>query len=248
MKAPQSDFEEIAKSKQFDGAGTETAIVIGGAPHVADMDLHPLAGITSIASNCFLRHPYFKPHYLMLSDRRPYIRENEAGRLARHAEDLRILLSITMFDPAVKCHGSPIQTRPPWRWFPWKVYGSVKAHNFDTFGKPLCSCATIGGPMVQAAAIMGAKRIGIVGIDMYAPKQGSMHFYKETHPYEGRSTATIQRDGTTMGPPKAMQRLADMKRELEARGVEVLNLSPNKGTPFAKAFGNYPYAKFVKGL
>ena len=99
--------------------------------------------------------------------------------------------------------------------------------------------------MLQAAVILGATKIGIIGIDLVAPKEGTMHCYEDGGSRKG---ATIQKDGKTMAPEVTYKVFHNASRELKSRNIEVSNLSPTKGTAFAKVFGHRSYADFMDDL
>jgi len=235
-------------AKKFEGkhAG-ETMIIVGGAPSIAEMDMSVFEETPSISCNCILRHGGFLPTYLVFSDRRPYIREMEEGRVQWFAEKAPVFLSETIFDPAIRCANTPVQDKPDFTWYSWRVGTARTAFNWNTFAAPLCSFATTGGQILQMAVMMGAKRIGLVGLDMYkSPKESDLHFYKnETSGPLDVAKATIHDDGR-IGPQASMDCFAKAKLALDKMGVEVVNISPWTHTPMANIFGSYDYERFAE--
>ena len=131
----------------------------------------------------------------------------------------------------------PAQPEPHFDWYAFRVGAWHTDFNFKTFKEWVCSCANICGPMIQAAAILGASRIGVIGVDLARQKGVPSHHWGH---------------GKTLGayPPRSltmiMRTLAKMRDELDVRGVQVLNLSPIQETPFSKVFGNHDYGKFLQ--
>jgi hypothetical protein len=222
----------------------DTIIVVGSGPSLKDVPLDRFSDIPTIGSNRILQHPTFKPTYLMVADRRPYMEEIENLNYAKNAKRVRILLSTTIFDPRIKCHGTAAQPMPGFGWYPWTVGVSSTPFNGTSFAMPLCSFASISGPLLQAAVIMGAKRIGLVGIDMEAPKSGkSIHFYKEAKWEGGRSGAYSP--GQQIINDKLLKRYKGAIDWLRSKGVMVSNLSPWKNTAFSRAVGTQDLEKFL---
>lgn len=213
-------------------------IIAGGAPSFATHDLAQLHSIPVIGCNCILQHVWFKPDYLMFSDRRPYV--GELPRLARYHGN--VLLSTTLFDPRIRCGGVPVQEVPKGEWWPWRVGTCRTPFNWTTFEKPLCSFATAAGQLLQAAVIMGARRVGTIGIDMQKPRKGKLHWHEQTVDLEH---LVVQADGT-LGPKQSMELFAKARDELKGMGIKVCNLSPVKDSAFARVFGNYDYDRFIK--
>lgn len=231
-----------SKTQRTFAGKIDKAIIIGGAPSFKTHDLTLLEGIPTIGCNCILQHEWFRPRYLLISDRRPYITELGEGRLASNAKTVKYLLSTTLFDPHIVCGGMPVQRPPKFRWWPWRVGVSRTPFNWETFERPLCSFATTAGQMLQAAAIMGAKNIGMIGIDMQMPKDGKMHWHRQA---VDMRHATIQKDGT-LGSPATMQLFAKARDVLGMMGIKVHNLSPVKNSAMARVFGSESYERFCK--
>lgn len=224
-----------------------TFLIVGTAPSLNKFDLSELQDedkLTTLSCNCILRMG-FSPDHLVIADRRPYIPELESGRLEEYAQHGDLLLSNTIWDPKIRCGNTPVQEKPDLRFVEWRVGTASSPFNWTSFDTPLCSFATAAGQMLQAAVILGATRIGIIGIDMIAPKEGTMHCYEDGGSRKG---ATIQADGKTMCPEVSYDLFAEAKGQLEDRGVEITNLSPTQGTPFGKVFGYGNYKDFMGSL
>ena len=236
-KTYKQDTSQLHKIHQGD-----TIIVVGNAPSLADTDMKTVALFNTIGCNRILKHPTFRPTYLMTSDRRPYYAEIEEGNYHRHAESVKILLSTTIFDHTISCHGTIAAKAADFRWYPWRVGVASSPFNWKTFNAPLCSFASISGPMIQAAVIMGAKRIGIVGIDMQMPDSGSGHFYGD----QGQWECAGKKPGDPVIRDKNLQLYKDAFRELGAMGIDMYNLSPWPDTRFSREFGCTDIKDFVE--
>ena len=214
----------------------ETIVLVGSAPYIRKMDLHPLENITTIGCNRNLLHPYFRPTYLMVSDRRPYMREMAAGRYKKWADRVTMMFSTSMYDPIIKCHGAPIQTQPTdFPWFPWRARGSSSEMNWVTLSESVNSFANAGGPMMQAAVIMGAKRIVLIGLGL-APPGSKGRFYSRKP--EEWSTGR----GSSGNSARCYKRA---KPELDKLGIQV-DVCSMENAFIESIYGKYPYAKFLK--
>jgi hypothetical protein len=180
----------------------------------------------------------------MIADREPYIQERDAGRLKEYEGTL--MLSETIFDPEIKGKRAdkddsrqyPAQNEPDFAWHSWRVGAWHTKNNWETFGDLLGSGMNIFLPMLQAAVIMGAKKIGVVGVDMAWPKDGDSHCWGA-----GQSAGAY--------PPASLKNtLAIFRRsrkQLSDKGIEVHNLSPIRPSPFGRIFGYTSYQEFVSG-
>lgn len=225
----------------------EPIILVGNSYSLEGMDLAPLDSHTTIGCNRILRHETIAPTYLMIADREAYCQERDSGRLEEYVKSGgRLLLSETIFDPKILGRRAdmdhsrqlPAQPEPEFDWHSWRVGSWHTKLHYDTLVEQLCSCANIVGPMIQAAAIMGAKKIAIIGVDLKWPKEGKSHFFghgKEVGAFEFVSKSTT------------MHLLRKAKGDLWARGVEVVGCSPVKNTPFAHTFGNEELASCLAG-
>ncbi|KKK55278.1 hypothetical protein LCGC14_3076150 [marine sediment metagenome] len=217
----------------------ETIVIVGCARHVKDMDLRPLERFTTIGCNRLLLHPYFRPNYLMVADRRPYHKEMEAGRYKQWSDRITMMFSTSMYDPIIKCHGAPIETPPTdFKWLPWRVRGSSSAMNWSTLGESVNSFASIAGPMLQAAVIMGAKRVAMVGIGIVpGPVK---HLYDEREAWTGAGS-----------PPTTLRCFERAKTELDKMGIPVHVCSPEDNLTesvrrLQKAYGHCTYEDFLR--
>jgi len=186
----------------------------------------------------------------MIADREPYCQELRGGRLERAAsKGTKLLLSDSLFDPTVLMRGpySNLDRRaqpvPQFQVFIYKIGPRKKKWTYDTvargvhklpintstFESPVVSCLNIAGSMLQAAAILGAKKIYTIGIEMKWPKKGSSHFYGD-----GASVGAYPQDGSINNILGAMK---EIKRIFKKDDIQVINLSPDKTSPFASVFG-----------
>uniref|UniRef100_A0A6M3INL3 Uncharacterized protein n=1 Tax=viral metagenome TaxID=1070528 RepID=A0A6M3INL3_9ZZZZ len=222
-----------------------TIVLVGNAASLNDVDLSKIGSIPTIGCNRILRHPTFRPTYLMVADRRPYASEMTDGTYRRHARTTKMLFSTTIYDPKISCYDTPAEPLPTFPWYPWRVGVSSTPANWTTFRRPLCSFASITGPMLQAAVIMGATKIGIVGVDMQAPDSGdSIHFYKNEGAWEGYKTLPGVRPGGSIIADKTLSLYKQAVAWLFSHGVVVANLNPRPNTVFSRAFGRTDFEEF----
>ena len=221
-------------------------VVVGNSFSLDEVDLS-LITCPTVSCNRILRHPTFVPKYLLMSDREAYIQERDAGRLLLYAsEGGHLFLSKTIFDPKVigrradknKSREHPFQPEPDFDWYGFRVGAWHTKPNFETFADLLCSCANIFGPMLQAAVILGAREVGVAGVDMVWPKGQKSHFFgygKEVGAFPFVSLDTI------------LRLFRKMKDELETMGIKVWNLSPRENTPFGRVFASKSFETFAAG-
>jgi hypothetical protein len=181
----------------------------------------------------------------MISDREPFVQERDSGRLEEYgANDGILLLSETIFGPAIegrradkdKSRQLPAQPELDYEWWSWRV-GAWHTHcNWKTFGELFASGMNIFIPMLQAAVIMGAKKIGVVGVDMQWPKKGPSHHFGD-----GKAVGASPFPGLKM----ILHLFKRAKKQLDKMGVKVYNLSPVKNTPFASVFGRTEIEEFL---
>jgi len=244
-----------------------TVVLIGNAGSLTKMDLEPLKHVVTVASNRILKkNPLgFYPNYIVMGDREAYCQERDSGRLERAVKHgTKILLADSIFDPRDVLRSqarTPAEklmrlAQPPpsfkvYRYVigpknkNWNYHGVEQGRvalpvNFDSFKRALVSCQNVSGSMFQAAAILGAARIGVVGIEWKWPKndgEGSHHYGN------GRKMGAYPQDGALS---KIVASFKQVKHFLREHEIPLMNLSPTKGTPFSKLFGMYNYKKFVK--
>jgi len=221
-------------------------VVVGNSFSLKGMDLSQIHCPT-ISCNRILKHETFVPTYLMMSDREAYIQERDQGRLSLYSEEGgNLLLSTTIFDPSIKGKRAdkdktreyPAQPEPTFPWYSWRVGAWHTKPNFDTFDDLLCSCANIFGPMLQAAVILGARDIGVVGVDMMWPSGGDSHFYGA-----GSKVGAFK----FVSARTSLRLFKNLRNELEIMGIKVHNLSPKTNSPFGKVFKHQDFEGFVGG-
>jgi len=232
------------EAEQFRNTVTGKMLVVGNSFSLEGLDL--AAGIPAISCNRILRHPTFVPTYLMMADREAYIQERDEDRLLRYVmTGGKLMLSETIFDPEIigrradkdKSREYPAQPEPGFLHYRWRVGAWHTKPNFETFGDLLCSCANICGPMLQAAVIMGAREIGVVGVDMMWPDGKDSHFYGD-----GKEVGAFK----FVSLPQILATFRKMRNELETMGIKVWNLSPYKNTPFGRVFNHQDYESFTQ--
>jgi hypothetical protein len=246
-----TDFDGIHKGK--------TVVIMGNADHMCDMDLSVLERFPVISCNRILR-PWKRgkalvPNYIMMGDREPFCQERDSGRLGDFVgHGGHFIGSDSLFDPTVRLRGPykmPCRRAQPPPKFPVHIYqiGTAGTRQplydhgvrffpmaFKSFKERLESCQNVSGSLIQAAAIMGAKRILSIGIDFQWPRRG------ETHVYSGKHGQHSQ----VKSVPYSMACFKWAKAEFKKRKIQLLNLSPVKDSPYAEVWGNYPIEKIAK--
>jgi hypothetical protein len=231
-------------AEQFRATHSGKMLVVGNSYSLDEIDLGKNRYPT-VSCNRILRHASFVPTYLVMSDREAYIQERDAGRLGGYAGNGgRLLLSETIFDPEIKGRRAdkdktreyPAQPEPDFQWHSMRIGAWHTKPNFDSFDELLCSCANIFGPMLQAAVILGAREVGVVGVDMKWPKDRKSHFYGYGSEVGAFPFVSL---------PNILYLFKKMKRRLETMAIKVWNLSPERGTPFGGVFAQKDYASFI---
>lgn len=243
-------------------------VIMGNSWSLWTHDLDPINTLPVVSCNRILRpregekQPVFTPNYICFGDREAYCQERDSGRLKRFAKGGgRVLVSDSIFDPMI-AHGprksgndyAMAQPPPPFKAYLFD-YGpknkkgwNYKTHvaqdlvelpiNLDTLGKFIVTGQNISGTLLQVAAILGAKVIGCLGIELAWPTDGPSH-----HCGDGQAFGAWDQKGSLgaiLGSHK------QIKRRMKMRGIKVCNLSPVRNTPFASVWGHYDYNQFVQ--
>ena len=240
-----------------------TVIVMGNSPTINVIPPDLLEKVPVIGCNRALRYEEFWPDFLVIGDREPYCQERNSGRLERAAKSgIKLILADSIFDPSI-LHRGPwnnvdrrAQPKPDFGAHLYRIgprekktwsYDLVERGskylpiNLETFSKPVVGCQNVVGSLLAAAAILGAKRIIVIGIELKWPGRTLSHFYGD-----GKEVGAYQQTGSM--DSRILPSLAILKTHLDKKGVEVVNLSPNKGSPFAKVFATTPAAGILKEL
>ncbi len=232
------------EAEQLKRSVTGKILVVGNSFSLKGVNLN--TRLPTISCNRILQHPDFTPTYLMMSDREAYIQERDSGRLEEYVEGGgKLLLTETIFDPKIigrradkdKSREYPAQPKPDFPYYSWRVGAWHTKPNFDTFNEFMCSCMNIAGPMIQAAVILGAREVGVIGVDLMWPTAGDSHFFGS-----GKKVGAFK----FVSIPTILSLFKKMKRELESMAVKVRNLSPEKNTPFGKVFPHQTYSSFTQ--
>ena len=272
IKRAEKAIGEMKKATSLDGIHKgQTVVIMGNAEHMCDMDLSCLERFPIISCNRVLR-PWKRgkqitPTYIMMGDREPYCQERDEGRLEFFAKHQgHFIGSDSLFDPNVRLRGphtNPNRRAQPPPKFPVYIYkigtAGTRQPLFDkgvkffpmelkTFKNRLESCQNVSGSMIQCAAIMGAKRILSIGIDLKwpslpKPQKGEKAEDEATnHTYIGRHGQHSQRK--SLPYTQACMRWA--KEQFKKSGIGFLNLSPTKDTPYSQIWGNCPIGRVRK--
>lgn len=218
----------------------KTVMIVGTAKHINNFDLRKLSGIETVGCNRILLHPHMRPTHLMVADRRPYIPELQSGRLERYANSGGdLLLSETLWDKKISCANTPVQKRPKFKHRAFKLSGSKHPMNWSDIEKPFCSCANTGIALFQFAKVLGAERIGVIGVGLVPVKDKQQgHCYTAKHGEDPW--------GRNPSPERARDCAERIRDDLKRMGVKVYNLAPPKKDAFEELFGRYDFDKFVK--
>ncbi len=234
-----------------------TVVVAGNSPTLNDAPWSELNKYPVIGCNRGLRKKGVNYSHLVIADRHPYCQERDSGRLEAFVNAGGTFLgSDSLFLPDVLLRGpkeDPQRLAQPTPDFHMYVYhigtgGEKNAQakrvgrrpaptmNFTTFNKGLESCLNICGSMMQAAVIMGAKRIIFTGIELKWQDEATSHFFGS-----GRRAGAYPQNEDTM--KYIVYCLNEAKKHFEKIGIEWMNLSPVKDCPFASVFGNQKLVK-----
>jgi len=145
------------------------------------------------------------------------------------------------------------QPAPPFKVYVYRIGGGLpdprglniqgrrlKLPNLDTFKENLESCLNVCGSLIQGAAIMGAKRIISVGIELKWPDTGPSHHFGHGSPVGAHSQRT--------SIPYTLACLAWARDQFKKRKIEFYNFSPVKECPFAQVWGNSPPIKTLRRI
>lgn len=216
----------------------KTIVIVGTARYINDLDLHKLEGIETIGCNRILMHPYFRPTHLFIADRRPYIPELASGRLKEWSEKLNIWLSRSLWDKKIKCGGTPVQRKPRFRHKEFRGIGTKNPFNWKTFDQGINSFGNTGISLLQAAVILGATRIGMLGIGLVKPNP-EPHFYAE-------HDASLEDDwGRMVSPQRTYDLTVKAKKALKKMKIEVRNLSL-ENEALEEIYAPYPFDLFIE--
>lgn len=249
----------------FDGlfaAAHRPVLVMGNSPTMTHLPVELLKRVPTIGCNRALQWKEFAPDILMVADREPYAQEYRAGRLDIAVNrKTKILVADSVFDPSILLRGpySNLDRRAqpvPASFDPYiyKIgprkkewtYESVAAGkhtlpiNVSTFESPVVSCLNIAGSMLQAAAILGAKVIGVIGIEFQWPKGKASHFYGD-----GTKVGAYPQDSSLNEILSAMRQI---KLKFKEAGITVINLSPVTHSPFATVFKRGSLESFKQAM
>jgi len=235
-------YSKAPTATVFDQEQLDKPIIVMGNSYSLKMpDLKLLERFIIIGCNRGLKDAAIYPDYLLINDREPYMQERDDGRLKDAAKSgIKLLLGRGMFDTKVRCQRFDDQPEIPTQPLPVDFsYATFDVchkcpTNITTFANTLHSFANIAGPMTQAALILGAKKIGFIGIDMKWPEDGPSHHYGDGEKVGAYKFAHVRH---------TMLRFKMLKAQTNA---QMFNLSPITGTPFSAVFGNTSLKDFLR--
>ena len=234
-------------------------IVMGNSPTIKTIPVELLNRIPTVGCNRALKYKEYWPDFLVIADREPYCQERDAGRLeAAAAAGTRLLLSDSLFDPTIELRGPysneqrRAQQTPDFHAYLYKIGPRKKSWNYQDvldgrcslpintscFDWPVVSCLNVAGSMLQTAMILGAKRIACIGIEFKWANAATSHFFGC-----GSDVGAYAQDGAVELILGAMRQI---KRAAKDAGIEIINLSPVKDSPFSSVFGSYPLSKYIE--
>ena len=214
----------------------QTILVLGNAHSLCNVPLRWLDDYITIGCNRILR--LYTPSYYIVSDRNPYEEDLEYIKKGTFGK----LLSTTIFNTSFKTRNQPnVAELPAFDWYPWTptLHSEKNPENVpskDIVLDPTTKFYTyknIAPPMIQFAASMGAKTIGLLGIDMKWPSHKKSHFWGE-----GAASGSYMFNGKLVS--SWIGRLA---KEFAKKGIEVINLSSYRG-PLDHHIPHMPFSQF----
>lgn len=260
-------IRKMPSAVKFDGIYRgKTVVIMGNAESLVDMDLTPIMRFPWISCNRILR-PWKRgalprpPDYIMMGDREPYCQERDSGRLGKFAKhDGHFLGTDSLFQPEVRLRGpytNPHRRAQPPPGFPVHIYkigtAGTRQPLFDrgiqfhpmamkSFEERFESCQNVAGSMIQAATVMGAKRILAVGIDLKWRK------LKKNDKNDTSSTFAGQfgQHSQVRSVPYTLACFRWVKKEFKKRKIDFRNLSPVKDSNFSSVWGNWPIERTKK--
>lgn len=250
---------DMSRAEELDGClSGETVILMGNSPTLSELPPDIYKKYPAIGCNRGLRFKGHRPEFLVIADREAYSQERDSGRLCAAAEaGTKLILSDSLFDPSVLLRGpwedlnrraQPVPSFPCYlyrigpRKKKWNYQdiarGAAKLPvNVTTFDACLVSCQNVSGSMLQAAAIMGAKRIVCIGFELRWDTPENSHFFGA-----GTRVGAYPQDGSI---DVIMAALKIARKRITEAGVEIINISPVTDSPFAKVFGSHPINTFI---
>jgi hypothetical protein len=252
-------MSQMPQAAELDGVlgSYETILVLGNSPTIDTIPKDILWHLPVMGCNRALRWGKRRPDFLVIADREPYCQERDSRRIVKAVSKGTLpILSDSLFDPTVLLRGPysnkarRAQPIPDFKAYIYRVgpkrkrwtyddvvRGSVILPcNFSTFEAPIVTCQNIAGSMLQAAACLGAKRIAVCGIEMEWPRNQPSHFFGD-----GREVGAYPQDGAI---DKILAALKQLRDQAKKRGIEIINISPVKRTPFSRVFKLYDQKKF----
>uniref|UniRef100_A0A6M3K7K9 Putative methyltransferase n=1 Tax=viral metagenome TaxID=1070528 RepID=A0A6M3K7K9_9ZZZZ len=251
-------MSELVHCSVFDGVlpPEQMLLVAGNSPTVELVPDKLWQHVPVVGCNRALRYRLW-PSWLFIADREPYCQERDSGRLLQASRDVNICISDSVFAPDVLLRGpkalkerwaQPVPDEMPiylyrigprrkkWTYRDVLARPGVLPINTYSFEAPVASCLNVVGSMLQAAMILGASKIGVIGVELKWPQTGKSHFFGD-----GKKVGAYPQDGSIEIIVAALRRL---KSVAEHAGVEIVNLSPVRNTPFSTVFKHRPIEKW----
>jgi hypothetical protein len=217
----KGDLKELFSAPNFDFAG-QAVVVLGNSPALAAVDLAPLKLVQTIGVNRIGR--IFTPNVLLFTDP-PILQDEEAFYKAFQGP----ILTWHNFRP------SWIHSAPNARFFNLGPTTAAERWIWPANKKDaLIREGTTTAYALQIAVLMGAKAVGMLGVDFSAPthaqKKENTHFYGD-----GRPIRSSGGGGFTTGHAAFYSKVPSWAA---SNRVPVFNLSPFSDTPINKAGWN----------
>jgi len=251
----KSRIAQMDKAEELDGAlgQNDLVLVLGNSPTINTVPQEVLNRVPTVSCNRILRWGRYRPDFVVIADREPYCQERDSGRLeAAVDKGTKLLLSDSLFDPDVLLRGPytevtrRAQPTPDFQGYLYRLgprrktwnYGDIAARrvklpcNFTTFESPLVTCQNVIGSMLQSAAILGAKTIIVVGVEMRWESDAKSHFFGD-----GKSVGAYPQDGSI---DLILGALKQLKQQAKKAGITIINASPIEDSPFSSVFTATP--------
>lgn len=190
--------------------------LFGAGASTLDLDLSPLDGQVVFGIN-FTRQ-WFDPTFLQIADQRRYDGEIKTKVYKAAKAGVQPITSQWAYDTWITQ-----EEKEPW--LTYEVYHAITSHQAHTFSyadwpaQPMTHYSNSLGWALNVAAWFRPAKIVMLGFDW-----GGLHFFGD-----GRKVnAAMQYGVGGMDRPNLMPQLYELRRNLEWRGLEVVQVGPTK--------------------
>jgi len=219
------------KYKDFD-----RCVIIGNAPSINDIDLIDLKtkAFTIGCNRCLDK---FKPHAMLFVDRAPYWQQLGAMRPYIYNHNGILILSDTIWNNKVNCRGEPVAPKfcEPFEEISVTTDGKERIPTFK-FSDVFVSGPSIALILIQLAASVGFKKIGMIGIDLVY--KNNTHFWGN-----GKKYGATPIEGHSL--KRVLNILSIINKRAKSSNINIYNLS-NVDGPINNIFNKMQLGEFIK--